>query len=59
MTDELLTVAQVAEALGVSKATLYQWRYQGRGPVGMKVEGGVRYRRSALDTYLKKQEEGN
>ena len=52
---KLMTVAEVAEYLGVPVATIYQWRHQGTGPQGMKVGKHVRYRRSAVDAWLDTQ----
>ena len=43
----LLTVAEVAEYLGIATGTLYYWRCRGdRGPRSIKVEGTIRYRAS-------------
>lgn len=50
--ERLLTPAQLAEHLGVSVATIYQWRYRSEGPPGFKVGGRVRYRRSDVDAWL-------
>ncbi|MDP8960894.1 MAG: site-specific integrase, partial [Actinomycetota bacterium] len=32
VSDRLLTVAELAEYLGVARHTVYQWRYRGEGP---------------------------
>ena len=40
----LLSVDDVAEILGVPVSTLYQWRYKGVGPVGLRVGRHLRYR---------------
>jgi len=34
------------------KGTLRQWRYRGCGPVYIKVNGKVRYRRSDVEAWL-------
>lgn len=35
--DQLMTVEEVADFLGVPIATLYQWRHKGTGPVAFRV----------------------
>ena len=50
--DPLLTIEQVSHWLGIPKGTLYQWRSRAQGPRAIKVEGGLRYRRSEVDAYL-------
>ena len=40
----LLTTAEVCEALGVTRITLYRWGVAGTGPESIKLPGGqVRY----------------
>jgi excisionase family DNA binding protein len=46
----MLTLDQAAEALGVSRSTLYRWQTQGRVR-GFKVGRQWRYRRSDLDKF--------
>ena len=48
--EEMLTLDQAAEALGVSRSTLYRWQTQGRVR-GFKVGRQWRYRRSDLDKF--------
>lgn len=51
--DHLLTISQVVEELGVSRATFYRWRAIGRGPRCIRLPGGqLRIRRSDLDRFL-------
>lgn len=51
--DHLLTISQVVEELGVSRATFYRWRAIGRGPRCIRLPGGqFRIRRSDLDRFL-------
>lgn len=52
MNEKLLTLEEVAEYLDVPAATLYQWRYKGSGPQGMRVGRHVRYRRADVDAWL-------
>lgn len=51
--DPLLTQEQAAEVLGVKPGTLEVWRCTKRyGLAYVKVGRNVRYRRSALDTFV-------
>ncbi|QIK82636.1 AlpA family transcriptional regulator [Sanguibacter sp. HDW7] len=55
--EQLLSMSEVAEVIGISKATLRTWRTHGRGPVGFKVGGRrVMYRRTAVEAWLAEQE---
>lgn len=60
MTDQLLTPKEVADMLKVTTDTLESWRAKRLGPAFIKLGEGkrspVRYRRSALDEYLKASE---
>jgi excisionase family DNA binding protein len=42
--SRLLRADEVAEFLGVPLKTLYQWRYKGVGPAGVRVGRHLRYR---------------
>ena len=53
--DKLLTLAEVAEVLGVPTATLYQWRHRGTGPRGIRVGRHVRYRAADVEEWLAQQ----
>lgn len=48
----LLAPDQVAEFLGVTKATLADWRCKGMGPAYVKVGRLIRYPQSPLDEWL-------
>lgn len=50
--DDLLTPEMVTSAIHVPEKTLAQWRYLGRGPRFLKLEGHVRYRRSDVEAWL-------
>lgn len=50
--ERLLTADEVAVLLQVPKATLYAWRYQGKGPPSLKVGRHIRYSSKALDRWL-------
>lgn len=58
MSNELLTPKELAGELLVPPHTLAQWRYQGRGPRFLKLEGHVRYRRSDVTTWEAECERG-
>jgi excisionase family DNA binding protein len=53
--DELMSPDQLAEALGISVRTLYNWRSLRKGPPGFRVGRAVRYRRSDVKTWLDAQ----
>lgn len=53
--DRWLTIAQVAEALGVSRKTVYAWRTTRRGPRGYRIGRFVRFRESDVLTWLESQ----
>ncbi|MEY9934171.1 excisionase family DNA binding protein [Catenulispora sp. GP43] len=51
--DELLSIAEVCDELGVSRATFYRWRAHRKGPESLRLPNGtVRIRRSALEQFL-------
>lgn len=54
--DGLLTPPSLAERLEVTERTLSEWRITGRGPAFIRVGKTVRYRPSAVDTWLLSQE---
>ena len=53
--DQLLTVEELADYLGVPVATLYQWRYRREGPPGFRVGRYVRYRRTDVKAWIERQ----
>lgn len=55
MQDQLLSLPEVADYLGVPVATLYQWRHHAVGPKGIKVGRHVRVRESELMRWLDAQ----
>lgn len=50
--DDVVTVDEVARRLDVPKATLYGWRYKGKGPPGHRVGKHLRYRWSDVLAWL-------
>jgi excisionase family DNA binding protein len=55
MGDRLFSPAELAEHLNVPVGTVYQWRYRGMGPRGIKVGRHVRYRESDVEAWLEAQ----
>jgi excisionase family DNA binding protein len=55
MSERLMTLAELAELVGVPVTTLYQWRHRGEGPPGYRVGRHVRYRRAAVEAWLETQ----
>ena len=56
--DELLTIPQVIEEIGVPRATFYRWRSCRKGPKSIKLpSSAVRIRRSELERWLTSLEE--
>lgn len=52
MTNKLLTVDEVAEYLGVPKATCYGWAQRGLGPKVARVGRYLRYRSADVDAWV-------
>lgn len=52
--EEFLTSAQLADLLQLSPDTVKYWRTQCRGPAYHTVGNHVRYRRSDVDSWLRK-----
>jgi excisionase family DNA binding protein len=50
--DRLISVDELADYLGVSVATLYQWRYRREGPPGFRVGRHVRYRWTDIEEWI-------
>lgn len=50
--ERLLTIAEVADFLGVPVGTLYQWRHKRTGPKGIRVGRHVRYRPLEVEAWL-------
>jgi predicted DNA-binding transcriptional regulator AlpA len=51
-----MTTSELAAYLKKPKATLYGWRYRGEGPPAIVVGGELRYRVSAVASWLKQRE---
>ena len=50
--ERLLSPEEVAAFLGVPVKTLYQWRYKGGGPRGLRVGRHLRYRPADVERWL-------
>ena len=55
----LLSTAQLADELSISRRTLEAWRLSGTGPRFVKIGRLVRYRRATIDAWLAKHEKNN
>ncbi|MFG2206085.1 helix-turn-helix transcriptional regulator [Streptomyces sp. NPDC048638] len=56
--DEMLSIPQVIEEIGVPRATFYRWRQLRKGPKSIKLpNGAVRIRRSELERWIDALEE--
>ncbi|MFJ8553822.1 helix-turn-helix transcriptional regulator [Streptomyces sp. NPDC093676] len=56
--DEMLTIPEVIEEIGVPRATFYRWRQLRKGPKSIKLpNGSVRIRRSELERWIEALEE--
>lgn len=55
---ELLTPAEVAEYLGVSTATLAQWRSANKGLAYTRAGGSIRYLRSDVTEFVESNRQG-
>ena len=55
----LLTETHVAELLAVSPRTLQAWRWQGGGPLYLKLGGAVRYRPADVESWLSERARSN
>jgi excisionase family DNA binding protein len=52
MNHDIMTTAEAADYLRLSKPTLERARVSGDGPLYCKLGGSVRYRRADLETWL-------
>ena len=54
--DQLMTVEQAAQYLGLAVSTLNKWRCHGGGPAFLKMGRAVRYKMESLDNYIDSSE---
>lgn len=50
--DPLVTIAELAEYLGVPVKTIYEWRQTGRGPIGVRIGRHVKFRLSDVKEWV-------
>lgn len=50
--EDLLTVRQLAELLGVPARTIHSWRYRGTAPPGIRLGKHLRFRRRDVEAWL-------
>jgi predicted DNA-binding transcriptional regulator AlpA len=55
---DLVDEARLAARLGVSRSTLQNWRYSGRGPRWIKLGRLIRYRIADVDSFLEANTRG-
>jgi excisionase family DNA binding protein len=55
--DALMTIKELADYLKVGVGAIYDWRYKKIGPPSVKAGGKPRYRRSAVDAWLEREQE--
>jgi len=48
----LMRETEAARLLGLSARTLQKWRWNGRGPKFLRLNGAVRYARSDLENFV-------
>jgi excisionase family DNA binding protein len=53
--EPLVSVAELAEYLGLPVATIYDWRAHGRGPVGYRFGKHVKFAVSDVATWVEAQ----
>ena len=53
----MMTVKEVAEALGVSERSVWRWSATGILPPGIKIGASVRWREETIEQWLAKQEQ--
>lgn len=49
---EVLTTKEAGTFLKIQPCTLRKWRKLRKGPPFLRIEGAIRYRKSALEAYL-------
>jgi excisionase family DNA binding protein len=56
MSQNLLSVEELATYLGVPVATVYGWNSRGIGPKRLRIGRHVRYRQADVDAWVGQQE---
>ena len=55
--EPLLSIEQVSEWTGLAVQSLYALRSRGEGPPSLKISNRVRYRHSAVESWIREQEQ--
>lgn len=55
--DPMMDLHALAAYLGVSEATIYLWRKEGKAPRAYKLGRALRWRKSEVDAWLEEQRE--
>ena len=53
----MMTVREVAEALGVSERSVWRWSTDGTLPPGIRIGGSVRWSEKSIREWLEQREE--
>ncbi|WP_308217394.1 helix-turn-helix transcriptional regulator [Mycobacteroides abscessus] len=53
--QQLMTLTEMCELLGISESTAYYWRQIGKGPKGARIGKALRYRHSGVIAWLDEQ----
>lgn len=57
--EQLLSTEELADYLGVTVATLYEWRTKGKGPRAVRVGRNLKFRPADVDRWLDQQADGS
>jgi excisionase family DNA binding protein len=49
---EMFASGEVAQYLGINRATLRRWRIENRGPAYIKLGGAIRYRAADIEAFI-------
>lgn len=53
--QQLMTLTEMCELLGITESTAYYWRQIGKGPKGARIGKNLRYRRSDVLRWVDEQ----
>ena len=56
--DDIMTVKELADYLKIAEKTAYRFAYEGKVP-GFKVASAWRFKKEEIDSWIKRQSEGN
>lgn len=58
MTQQFMTVEELAGYLGIAKGTIYSWRHVHFGPPSYKFGGVIKYKLADVDAWIDSNREG-